>query len=180
MKILLNNAGLPVFQRVSADEGKNAVGHLAQQTQTLPRVKDNRLCRRAVMKKFTLGAHSLFKFDKASYKDMLVKGKREIQAVANKIKSGQFTVKGIKVVGYTDPQGNDAYNQQLSERRAATVKKALQMGGVTAPITAQGLGERNLLVRDCAQKYRGNRNARMQCDQPNRRVEIIIYGVSSR
>lgn len=179
VKILLNNAGQPVFQRVSADEGQNAIGRLAQQTQTLPRVKDNRLCQRAVMKKFTLGAHSLFKFDKASYKDMLVKGKREIQTVANKIKSGQFKVRGIKVIGYTDPQGNDEYNQRLSERRAITVKRALQSAGITAPITAQGLGERNLLVRGCSQKYR-NRNARMQCDQPNRRVEIIIYGVSSR
>lgn len=181
VKILLNEAGQPVFQRVAEDEGKNAIGRLAQQTQTLPRVKDNRLCTPSVvMKKITLGAHSLFKFDKSSYKDMLAKGKREIQDVANKINSGQFKVNNIKVVGYTDPMGNDAYNQRLSERRAKTVRRALQAAGITAPIASQGLGERNLLVRDCLKKYRKNRQARMRCDQPNRRVEIMIYGVSSK
>ncbi len=181
VKILLNKAGLPVFLRVSENEGKQAIGRLAQQTQTLPRVKDNRSCRtEVVMEKITLGAHSLFKFDKSSYQDMLAKGKREIQEVANKINSGQFKVKHIKVVGYTDPMGNDTYNQRLSEHRAGTVKQALQAAGVTVPIASEGLGERNLLVRDCLPKYGKNRKARMQCDQPNRRVEIMIYGVNSR
>ncbi len=180
VKIVLNEAGQPVFQRVSDNEGKDAIGRLAKQTQTLPRVKDNRVCQkkamRAVVKKITLGAHSLFKFDKSSYSNMLPKGKQEIQEVADKINSGQFQVNSIKVVGYTDPMGNDAYNQQLSERRAKTVKEALQSGGVSVPVTAEGLGERNLLVRDCLSRYGRDRVSRMQCDQPNRRVEIIIYG----
>ena len=37
----------------------------------------------------------------------------------------------IEVAGHTDNRGADAYNQQLSARRAETVLKYLQANGVT-------------------------------------------------
>jgi OOP family OmpA-OmpF porin len=47
----------------------------------------------------------------------------------------------IEVAGHTDSRGADAYNQQLSARRADTVLKYLLDGGVTNAITARGYGE---------------------------------------
>lgn len=43
-------------------------------------------------------------------------------------------------------------------------------------IEATGLGETQLIVKDCRAKYATNASARKQCDQPNRRVEIILEG----
>jgi OOP family OmpA-OmpF porin len=47
----------------------------------------------------------------------------------------------IEVEGHTDSRGADAYNLQLSARRAETVLKYLQDGGVTNAMTARGYGE---------------------------------------
>jgi len=48
----------------------------------------------------------------------------------------------VEVAGHTDSRGADAYNQQLSARRAATVLKYLQDGGVSNTLTSRGYGER--------------------------------------
>ena len=47
----------------------------------------------------------------------------------------------IEVAGHTDSRGADAYNMQLSARRAETVLKYLQDGGVTNAMTSRGYGE---------------------------------------
>lgn len=54
----------------------------------------------------------------------------------------------IHVIGHTDTSGSPAYNQRLSERRAAEVKKALVSKGVAAAnVTTEGKGESTLLVK---------------------------------
>ena len=54
----------------------------------------------------------------------------------------------IDVVGYTDTSGPAAYNQALSERRAASVRAALEAMGVPGgEIFTSGDGENNLLVQ---------------------------------
>jgi len=56
-------------------------------------------------------------------------------------------IKKIRVVGHTDTVGSKAYNQALSERRAATVKKFLVDNGLNAAdITTQGVAFTDLLV----------------------------------
>jgi OOP family OmpA-OmpF porin len=47
----------------------------------------------------------------------------------------------IEVAGHTDNRGSDAYNQQLSARRADSVLKYLKDGGVVNAITSRGYGE---------------------------------------
>jgi len=47
----------------------------------------------------------------------------------------------IEVAGHTDSRGAEAYNEQLSARRAETVLKYLQDGGVTNAMTSRGYGE---------------------------------------
>ena len=73
----------------------------------------------------------------------------------------------ISVEGHTDAQGGDAYNQQLSERRAASVRAALVAGGVAADrITSQGFGKSQPVASNATPAGR----------QQNRRVEVIVLG----
>ncbi len=178
VKVVFEN-NQPVFKMVSPEEGKKAISQLRQETQTLPRVKQNRACpakKDLLVEKITLEAGSLFKFDKSDYKNMLPEGKAEINKLAKTIKEYKLNIRSIDVSGYTDPMGTEHYNQALSERRAETVKNALIQAGVKAPIYAEGYGEANLIVPNCLSRFSTNVKARKECDQVNRRVEIAIYG----
>lgn len=56
----------------------------------------------------------------------------------------------FKVIGGTDTRGTDAYNQNLSERRANNVKSYLiQNGADKAKLEALGKGEKDLLYPEC-------------------------------
>ena len=71
----------------------------------------------------------------------------------------------ILVEGHTDSTGSDAYNQQLSERRANSVRKLLVQRGVQEQrITILGYGESRPIAT----------NATPEGRQMNRRVEIRI------
>lgn len=68
----------------------------------------------------------------------------------------------IEVAGHTDSRGADAYNLQLSARRADTVLKYLQDGGVTNSITSRGYGETQPMASNDTEEGR----------QQNRRVVL--------
>jgi outer membrane protein OmpA-like peptidoglycan-associated protein len=73
----------------------------------------------------------------------------------------------VRIDGHTDAQGSDAYNQALSDRRAASVRAALGAMGVDgARIEAVGHGE--------AQPVADNTSAAGR--QQNRRVEVTLVG----
>jgi outer membrane protein OmpA-like peptidoglycan-associated protein len=70
-------------------------------------------------------------------------------------------VTSIKVIGHTDSNGSDAYNQKLSERRASSVAAFLLNQGLAPDkLTSQGMGESQPVAED----------GRAQ----NRRVELVI------
>jgi outer membrane protein OmpA-like peptidoglycan-associated protein len=73
----------------------------------------------------------------------------------------------MQVEGYTDSVGSEASNQQLSERRATSVRDYLTNAGVpAASVTAKGLGKTlPVATNDTA----GGR-------QQNRRVEMVVSG----
>jgi len=71
----------------------------------------------------------------------------------------------VDIVGHADTSGPDAYNQALSERRAAAVQQALIQRGVKAnQIATSGRGEKALLV-ETADGVR---------EPSNRRAEIVL------
>ena len=71
----------------------------------------------------------------------------------------------LSVVGHTDSTGSDAYNQQLSERRARAVQQYFLSNGVVPErVTAFGRGESQPRAS----------NATPEGRTLNRRVEIII------
>lgn len=70
----------------------------------------------------------------------------------------------IEVAGHTDSRGTDAYNQDLSERRALTVLRYLQERGVTNELTSHGYGESQPIADNATDGGR----------QENRRVGLRI------
>jgi len=55
---------------------------------------------------------------------------------------GDANTSAITVIGHTSSEGKDAYNEELSQRRAKAVVSALISHGIEAPtISAQGRGE---------------------------------------
>lgn len=71
----------------------------------------------------------------------------------------------ITVEGHTDSQGNDAFNQKLSQDRADSVRSYLVQRGVKSDhISAVGKGETTPIASNDTAEGRAN----------NRRVEIII------
>jgi OmpA-OmpF porin, OOP family len=82
----------------------------------------------------------------------------------------QYPDREIVVEGHTDATGGAAYNQKLSEERAAAVRTALVSGGVPADqITSRGFG--------LTQPVATNETAAGR--QQNRRVEIVVLGAGS-
>jgi outer membrane protein OmpA-like peptidoglycan-associated protein len=76
---------------------------------------------------------------------------------------------GVRVAidGHTDSRGSDAHNQDLSERRAQSVREALDDMGVTrARFRVEGHGESNPTAT----------NATAEGMRLNRRVEVTLLG----
>lgn len=127
-----------------------------------------------VKETIVLSASVLFPFDKRSRNDLLPTGRAQIDDFVARLGRVYARVDGIELRGHTDRLGKPEYNQRLSQDRADAVKTHLEEKGVTAPITAVGLGPADPVV-NCP----GNRQTPQltDCLQPNRRVEITITGV---
>lgn len=90
-------------------------------------------------------------------------GMRTVQKLASILE--KYPERSVLIEGFTDSTGTDAYNQDLSERRATTVRSALQdMGVARERISMRGYGE----------GYPVAANDTKQNRQLNRRVEIIV------
>lgn len=77
----------------------------------------------------------------------------------------QFPDRRLLIEGYTDSVGSDSYNQDLSDRRAQSVRDALVQRGVNSNrITVRGYGK----------AYPVADNASPEGRAMNRRVEIVI------
>jgi outer membrane protein OmpA-like peptidoglycan-associated protein len=73
----------------------------------------------------------------------------------------------LEIEGYTDSIGSDAYNQNLSEKRAAAVQEYLVQQGIPASsIAARGLGKLQPVADNVTSSGR----------QQNRRVELVVSG----
>lgn len=163
----------PKFEQVEENQAMIDLSSLKGEIKhTLPRVKNHKCETIKTVK--TLSASALWNTNKYSYADMLTQGKKEIIEFANTIKQSDEVTR-INVLGFTDPESSEAYNLALSQKRADTVRVALQQAGITLPIQAVGYGEAQLIVADCAQKHSTDLKARTLCNLPNRRVELNVY-----
>jgi OOP family OmpA-OmpF porin len=121
--------------------------------------------------KVTVAADALFDFNKATLRPA---GKAKLDEVV--AMSKQIKLEVIIAVGHTDRIGSDAYNQKLSERRAASVKAYLVSKGVEANrVYTEGKGEKQPVTQpgQCP----GGKSAKViECLQPDRRVDIELIG----
>ena len=121
--------------------------------------------------KITVAADALFDFNKATLRP---EGKAKLDELVGKAKAIKLEV--ILVVGHTDRIGSDAYNQKLSEKRAAAVKEYLVAKGIEANrVYTEGKGEKQPVTGD---KCKGNAKTKalIDCLQPDRRADIEIIG----
>jgi len=90
-------------------------------------------------------------------------GYTEINRVSQVL--NQYPQTDIQIAGHTDSSGAEAYNQQLSERRAMSVQNALANQGVAANrMRAVGFGEGQPIADNSSESGR----------QLNRRVVVTI------
>ena len=117
----------------------------------------------SVRQAVVIQADALFDFDKSVLRP---DGRKSIDDAVAKLSGVDLEL--VIATGHTDSVGSDAYNQRLSERRAAAVKEYLVSKGIPASkITTIGKGE--------SQPVATNKTAEGR--QKNRRVDIEFKGV---
>lgn len=96
-----------------------------------------------------------FEYNKAVIK----KESYDILDALAKTLEGNPAIRLIEIQGHTDERGNDAYNLELSDRRAKSVQKYLEEKGIDPKrLTAQGYGETQPLIREKSERaYSKNR-----------------------
>jgi OOP family OmpA-OmpF porin len=121
--------------------------------------------------KITLAADALFDFNKATLRP---EGKQKLDELVTKAKGIKLEV--IIAVGHADRIGTDAYNQKLSEKRAAAVKTYLVSKGIEANrVYTEGKGKKQPVTK--ADQCKGPKSAKIiACLQPDRRVDIEVIG----
>jgi Outer membrane protein and related peptidoglycan-associated (lipo)proteins len=112
--------------------------------------------------KVVFNADTFFDFDKDTLKP---EGRQLLDQVVSQVQS--INLETIIAVGHTDWTGPEAYNQRLSERRAASVKNYLVSKGIDPNrIYTEGKGESEPIADNRTREGRAK----------NRRVEIEIVG----
>lgn len=102
----------------------------------------------------------LFDFDKASLKPG---GERAVNELTRFLQ--EYPERSVMIEGFTDSQGTESYNRQLSQRRANAVRQALLNNGISnSRIQTRGYGEQYPVASNNTEAGR----------QQNRRVEVII------
>ena len=77
----------------------------------------------------------------------------------------EYPERTLAIEGFTDSVGDELYNQQLSERRAAAVRLALMN---------EGIDTSRILVRGYGKAFPVATNETAEGRQRNRRVEVVI------
>ena len=124
----------------------------------------------AAPEKVTLSADLLFAFNSATLKDA---GKEKLDELAARLRGTD--VEEIRIVGHADRIGSDAYNQRISEQRASAVKEYLLKTASVQNIRTAGMGKAQPVTGDACKRVQ-MRPRLIECLQPDRRVDIEIFG----
>lgn len=115
-----------------------------------------------------LSADALFAFDKA---ELSPTGRVSLDEMAAGLRERGDRLRSVRVVGYADRLGDDAYNRDLSQRRADAVKAYLVSQGVPGDrVITEGAGNSDP-VKEC---HDTSRAPLIACLAPNRRVEVEV------
>lgn len=109
----------------------------------------------------TIDDHIRFAYDSD---EILPESGTILDHLAQFLSHHQAEVTSLQVIGHTDAQGGARHNQDLSERRAAAVVRALQERGVSQQLESLGRGQTQRLCTESTE----------ECHEQNRRVEFLI------
>jgi outer membrane protein OmpA-like peptidoglycan-associated protein len=121
-----------------------------------------------------LAVSVLFPHNRARRSDIRAPGRAELRRMAKYLKS---LPKGTRVMvaGHADLTGNPQYNLRLSDRRARSVVRELQLLGVhNVRIKKAALGDSQPLVQCPVDNRVAERRRYLQCLEPNRRVVVHL------
>lgn len=117
---------------------------------------------KAGTERVSMSADALFDFDKSTIKP---DGRAHLDEIVRRLDLKGAELGIIVSTGHTDSTGSDAYNMQLSDRRADAVKDYLVSQGIdTDRIRTEGMGERQPVSDNATSDGRAE----------NRRVEIEV------
>lgn len=112
----------------------------------------------------TLGGEALFASNSADLTPASEQALAELIAQLEKFQE----ISAIQVTGHTDSAGDEAYNQGLSERRAAAVESFLKAAYPNVDVSSSGLGETSPVATNSTREGRAL----------NRRVEVQVTAKS--
>ncbi len=184
-------AGEIAFYQVDMDGSGRGVGRFVDSAQAIELVRDLPIQSHVITRTragidcpaevVRINASALFRFDRFDVSGMTNNGESVIRDLAQRIDREYASVDRVVVKGYTDPIGALDYNLRLSEQRADTVASILMESGLQqALVDSEGLGPHDLLVPNCDRRYaNASMDALIACNQPNRRVEVEIFGIKA-
>lgn len=150
----------------SKQQLKSSEQQLASREEQIRRLQDELEAKQTARGTLVTLGDVLFDVDKS---DLKPSGQRDVQKLASFLNDNPE--RQLVVEGYTDSTGADSYNQQLSQRRAESVHRALTRAGVDSRrVQVVGYGEQYPVASN------GSASGRAQ----NRRVEVTISNNDQR
>jgi outer membrane protein OmpA-like peptidoglycan-associated protein len=173
-QVAIDSSGKTLGRWVDAAQAVKYTDTLNVQYHTISRVNSQRDCPAGI---YNINASALFKVGRSDEQGLLPGASSNLKSLAEKIDTDFNSISKIVVNGYADTMGDVNRNISLSTQRAQTVlAKFISYGLPGDRIISQGLGITNPVVEGCEMKYK-TRSEIIHCNQPNRRVEVEVYGV---
>lgn len=152
------NEGAAMGAVIGGAIGGYAGSRMDKQAKELDKVAETKRTDEGLITK--LKSDILFDTGKATLKPSARDNLQQMAAIMKKYPENVLTING-----YTDNTGSESVNEELSEKRAEVVKKALVANGLPQEtISTQGWGEENPVADNSTSSGR----------QKNRRVEIQV------
>lgn len=184
---VVESSGRPVMKPVTAAQALQELGTTRLQVHTISRVTQAQKCEAVAApvvvpvvapvvqpEQFILSTDTLFAFGRSDLNGLTASGRESLDMLTERIRKDYARVDSVHVVGHADPLGSPDFNERLSLNRANTVRQYLKSNGqITAPVTAEGKGARQLVETGCG---RLPTSASIACNQVNRRVVTEVTG----
>ncbi|WP_192958281.1 OmpA family protein [Serratia fonticola] len=172
-QIVMGEQGKISTKWVERTQALAILSNMKVQSHTISRVAKGDHCPDST---YSVNTSTLFKFGGYTLNQMLPGANRKLEQLVSKINADFMKINKIIIKGYADPIGNDEVNRNISESRAYTVVSQLITLGLSSDVISyQGMGDTNLIVDTCDSQHK-DRKGIIDCNQPNRRVEIEVYG----
>lgn len=173
-------SGRPVMKPVAAAQALQELRNTRLQIHTVSRVTKAQECvagsaPAVAPEQYSLSGDTLFAFGKSDRGGLTAGGLASLDNLLARIRNEYSRIDRVHVIGHADPLGSVSANERLSVERADTVRQYLQVNGqISAPMSSEGRGSRQLAKAGCAAVVSTRSIA---CNQPNRRVVIEVSGL---